>query len=111
MIINNLAHLETLSVDSKLKGGTSLTMTATALALGSTTYAFTDTDALLRTVPSGKVTIGKGQGYALAVGDVHYTSVDYFADGFDIIIVGKRLYQTTYSSSTKLRILALDLPR
>lgn len=110
MIIRNLSHLETLSADSELKGGTSLAVTATAFAVGSTTYTLTDTDVLLRAVPSGKVTIGKGQGYALAVGDTNYTGVDYVADGFDKIIAKESSYQTMTSSSTKIRIVALDLP-
>jgi hypothetical protein len=110
MIINDLVYLEMLALDSTLKGGASLAMDATAFAAGNTTYALTDTDVLLRTVPSGKVTIGRGQGYALAIGDIHYTNVDYAADGFDKVIVKERLRQNKHSSSTKVRILALDLP-
>jgi hypothetical protein len=110
MLINDLAHLETLALDSTLNGGANLALEATAFAAGSITYALTDTDVLLRTVPSGKVTIGRGRGYALAIGDIHYTNVAYSADGFDKVIVKERLRQTKHSSSTKVRILALDLP-
>lgn len=110
MIINDLAHLETLPQCSGLIGGASLAIAATAFAAGSTTYTLTDTDVFLRTVPSDKVTIGRGRGYALAIGDIHYTNVAYSADGFDKVMVKERFRQNKHSSITKVRILTLDLP-
>lgn len=112
MLIHDLAHLEKVTPNSPLKGGTtSLAITANAFAAGRATYAVADTAVSLRTVPSGRVTIGRGRGYALAIGDICDTNVAYAADGFDKIIVRGRHQQNANSSYTTIRVLALDLPR
>lgn len=110
MIIDDLAHLETLIPASILCGGASLAITAIASATGNPTYTLANTKTSLRTVPSGKVTIGRGYGGAIAIGDDTYTGVFYVADGFDRVIVTEKSRQTRTSSSTQLKILALDLP-
>jgi hypothetical protein len=110
MIIDELAYLETLPQGSVLIGGASLAIAATALATGNTTYTLADTQTSLRMVPSGKVTIGRGSGYAIAMGDDAYTDVFYLADGFDRVIATGQSRQTKTGSRTQVRVVALDLP-
>ncbi|NJL46284.1 MAG: hypothetical protein HC929_00695 [Leptolyngbyaceae cyanobacterium SM2_5_2] len=110
MNIIDLSYLDTIAAETSLFGGASLAITAEALASGSNSLTLTDTNTLVRTVPSGKVTIGKGKGSAIATGDDPYANVSYWAAGFDKIIVKEGAKQGKSYASDALRIIALDLP-
>ncbi|PZV20508.1 MAG: hypothetical protein DCF21_04735 [Leptolyngbya sp.] len=109
--IRDLAYLENLAEKKSVMGGALLEVTAVASATGSTTYTLADTSVMLKTVGNGKVTIGKGKGTALAIGDDPYAHTNYYADGFDKVIVNSRSGQGKRYAVSHIRVFALDVPR
>jgi hypothetical protein len=110
MLIFDLPYLENLAEDQSVVGGALLEVTAVAFAAGSSTYTQADTGVKLKTVGNGKVTIGKGKGTALAIGNEPYAYTDYYADGFDKVIVKGRSGQGKHYAASHIRVIALDLP-
>ncbi len=110
MLITDLPHFESGVKNETIMGGTSLEVTAVAAAYGDTTYTLALTDTNLRVVGNGKVTIGKGQGSALAIGEDPYAYVDYQAQGFSKVIVQHRSSNSNISASANLRVMALRVP-
>lgn len=110
MQIADLPCLEEISEEKILGGDSYLSMTATATALGDASLAKTNTDISLRQVGKGKVTIGKANGSALAIGDEHYAAVVYGFEGFDRVIVNERSNSGKNHSFQQVKLIALDLP-
>ncbi len=111
MLITDLPHFEIGCKHETIMGGTSLEVTAVAAAYGDSSYTLALTDTNLRVVGNGKVTIGKGQGSALAVGEDPYAYVDYQAQGFTRTIVKQKASNNGKSASANLRVIALKLPK
>jgi len=111
MKISDLPCFDTIPTKNVYGGSTLLGIEAAALALGEHTYTFTNTSTVLKQVGKfGKVTIGKGDGTAFALGDIQDTHISYFYGGFDRIKVIHKEHDGKHFSFEKLIIRAIDLP-
>jgi hypothetical protein len=111
MQIKDLPYLTVLSEHQQVSGGALLEVGAIAFATGNDTYTYAEANTRVRTVGNGNVTIGQGNGTALAIGDDPYAHTDYRTEGFDKVIAKGNSRQGKRFASSGTRVIALALPR
>jgi hypothetical protein len=111
MLITDLSYLENVSENESILGGDSLLgITSYASAEGDVTYTLATANTDLKTVGNGKVTIGKGNGTALAIGSDPYAEVSYDAQGFDKVIAKGNSGAGENYAFDSVRVIAISTP-
>jgi hypothetical protein len=111
MVISDLPYLDDMAPNGAIAGGAVLGVTALALATGDATYTLTGTHTIIKTIPSGRVTLARGTGTALATGNDPYAEVSYYSEGFDKVIAKSRSKESQYFAIENFRIIAIKLPK
>lgn len=107
MKIADLPYLEYISgneTNETLGGNAVLDITADASATGNNSFAWTDTNVLLKT--NGKKNRAKGKGTALAIGEDPYTNVDVYHAGFDRVRIKTKNKERKNYSLTVVKVKA-----
>lgn len=84
MKIADLNYLERISATDAISGGVAVGVDAYAGATGDVTYTLTNTDTKARLLPNG-ISLGKGRGIAVAIGDDPTAGVAVYGEGDKII--------------------------
>lgn len=109
MKIVDLSYLENVQDNEPILGGASLGITSEAFGTGDAyTLAIANTD--VRTVGNGKVTIGRGEGTALAIGTDPYAATSYDAQGFNKVIAKNDSGKGQNYAFDSVRVMAIKTP-